>query len=102
MIFCEIAVTTKICIQAKFYCFMATGILRAVIQSCLKNNFLTPSCIRESGITSALIETQISFHAHIKTNNMPFPMQLCFQGLAKFTFDLVFLKMQLFICFFNF
>jgi hypothetical protein len=62
-------------IPAKFYCFMATRFLRADIQSCQKNSFfLATSCLRKSGITSALTEIQSSLYARFKASRMPFPM----------------------------
>jgi hypothetical protein len=96
--FCEILVPMEINITAKFYCFMAT---RADIQSCQKTRFLATSCLRKSGITSALIEIQSSFYAHFKANKMPFPVSyytsilstVMFSRSSNLTFDLVFLKM---------
>jgi hypothetical protein len=64
----------EISILAKFYCFMATSFLRADIQNCQKTRFFGTSCLRKSGVTSALIEIQGSFYAHFKANKMPFPM----------------------------
>jgi hypothetical protein len=83
---------------------MATTFLRADIQSCQKTRFLATSCLRKSGITSALIEIQHSFYAHFKENKMPFPMTyytnifstVMFSRSSDMTFDLVFLKMQYF------
>jgi hypothetical protein len=70
--FREMVVPMGISILAKFYCFKATRFLRADIQSCQKTRFLATSCLRKSGITSALIEIQSSFYAHFKANKMPF------------------------------
>jgi hypothetical protein len=64
----------QISIPAKFCCFMATRFLRADIQICQKTRFLGISCLRKSGIRSALIEIQSSFYANFKANKMPFPM----------------------------
>jgi hypothetical protein len=42
LFFCEIVVPMEILsIPAKFYCFMATRVLRADIQSCQKNSFFS-------------------------------------------------------------
>jgi hypothetical protein len=108
MIFCGIVVPMEVSIPAKFYCFMATRFLRADIQSCPKIHSLGTSCLRKSGITSALIQIQSSFYAHFKANEMPFPMTYCtnifstimFSGSSNLTFDLVFLRMWYFNMFF--
>jgi hypothetical protein len=85
---------------------MATTILRADIQSRKKNSFFGTSCLRKSGITSALIAIQSMFYAHFKANKMPFLMT-CYTNIFStvmfsrssnltFTFDLVFLRMRYF------
>jgi hypothetical protein len=98
----------EISIPAKFYCFLATTFLRADIQNCQKTHFLATSCLRKSGITSALIELQSLFYANFKDNKMPFPMTyytnifstVMFSRSSHLTFDLVFLKMRYFNFFF--
>jgi hypothetical protein len=94
----------EISIPAKFYCFMATRFLTADIQICQKTCFLTTSCLRKSGITSAQIEIQNSFYGHFKANKMPFQMTyytnifstVMFSRTSNFIFDFVFLKMRYF------
>jgi hypothetical protein len=71
------------------------------ILSCL---VLGKCCLRESGMTSALIETQSSFYAHFKANKMPFMMPyysdifstILFLRSSNLTFSLVFPKI---LCF---
>jgi hypothetical protein len=100
MIFREIVVPMEASIPAKFYWFTATRFLRVDIQSCQKTNFLGTSCLRKSGITSALIEVQSSFYANFKANKMPFPVnyhtiysaQVYFQGLQILPLTLYFSK----------
>jgi hypothetical protein len=104
MFFCEIVVPMEISIPAKFYCFMATRLLRADIQICQITRFLTTSFLRKSGITSTLIEIQSLFYSHFKANEMPFPMayytnmfsKVMYPRSSNLTFDLVFLKMRYF------
>jgi hypothetical protein len=100
--FCEIVVRIEISIPAKFYCFMATRFLTADIQSSQKTHFFCTSCLRKSGITSAWIEIQSSFYAHLKANKNPFPMiyytnifsTVMYPRSSHSTFDLVFLKIR--------
>jgi hypothetical protein len=104
MIFCDIVVPMEISIPVKFYCFIATRFLTADIQSCPKTRFLGTSCLRKSGISSALIEMQSSFYAHFKANKMPFPMTyytdifstVTFSRSSDLIFDLIFLKIRYF------
>jgi hypothetical protein len=95
----------EISIPAKVYCFVATRFLPADIQSCQKKlSFFSTSCLRKSGIPSALIEIQSSFYAHFKANKMLFPMTystnifstVMFCRSSNLTFDLVFLKIRYF------
>jgi hypothetical protein len=99
---CEFIVPMEICMPAKFYCFMATRLLRVNTQSCRKTDVTTHTFFGKSGITSALIETYSSFHVHFKPNKMPFPM-LCYTNIFStvmiskifdLTFNLIFLKMS--------
>lgn len=66
-------------------------------------SFLDTSCLRQNGITSALIETQSSLYVHFKANKMSFPMicyniftTVMFPRSSNSTYDIVFLKQQYF------
>jgi hypothetical protein len=83
---------------------LATGFLRADIQSCKKIHFLGTGSRRKSGITSAVIEIQSSFYAHFKAKKLPLSVTYYTNIFSKavnsrssnLTFDLVFLKMRYF------
>jgi hypothetical protein len=46
--FCEIVVPVEISIPARFYCFMATRLLTADIQSCQKTRFFLTQVVLEN------------------------------------------------------
>jgi hypothetical protein len=97
MIFCEI-VPVETNIAVKFYCFMATRFFTADIQSYQKTRFLATSCLRKSGITSALMQIQTHFMLISKLIKCDFQWpvtpihssQLCFQGLKIWPLTLYF------------
>jgi hypothetical protein len=101
IIFCEIVVPMEISIPAKFYCLWPLEFWEQTSKVVRKLVFLATSCLRKSGITSALIEIQSSFYAHFKANKMPFPVTyytnifstVMYPRSSYLTFDLVFLKM---------
>jgi hypothetical protein len=65
----------QITIPTKFYCFMATRILREDVQICQRETRLFywgggTTYLRKFDVTCALTETRASFYAHFKANNM--------------------------------
>jgi hypothetical protein len=104
MIYCEPVAPVTINVIAKFYCFMTTRILWAGIQNCQKICFSGTSCLKKSGIKSALFETWGSFYTNFKASKMLFPKTYytnifsttVFSRSQNLTFDVVLFKIRCF------